>query len=114
MGAESIIRGEDDEMQRLVHRVMGGIDLPVTRGGGNEAAEKRRGEVIRGPPVGVMIDKSSAFESFAPERAFAAIAPAASIAAEEPRPRQTGISARMSICTAGAGRPRRAYTASKP
>jgi len=47
MGAESIIRGEDDEMQRLVHRIMGGIDLPVTRGGGDEAAEKRRGEVIR-------------------------------------------------------------------
>ena len=39
MGAESIIRGEDDEMQRLMHRVMGGIDLPVTRGGGDEAAE---------------------------------------------------------------------------
>ena len=47
MGAESIIRGKNDEMQRLMHRVMGGIDLPVTRGGGDEAAEERRGEVIR-------------------------------------------------------------------
>ena len=49
MGAESIIRGEDDEMQRLMHRIMGGIDLTVTRGGGDKAAEERRSEVIRVP-----------------------------------------------------------------
>ena len=49
MGAEGIIRGEDDEMQRLMHRIMGGIDLSVARGGGDKAAEERRGEVVRVP-----------------------------------------------------------------